>query len=101
MGDDLIRIVLPRRGRPRMSGLPAGLLAAATTQGSRFGRTLLQTVGRRRAIGIRAVCCKSGFQLRYARAEFYNRFLLFRDGCLEFSHKRLQRKNKRVFFCMA
>src|ERR1700726_631941 len=105
-----------------MSGLATGLLAAATTQGSRFGWALLQAVRRWRAIGVRAVCRKFGFQLRYGRTEFFNRFLLFcygcllvYDYCLLFSDNRpqlldddtllgdnsLQRKNKRVFLGIA
>src|ERR1700726_556800 len=108
MDDDLIRIVLPRWGHPRMSGLAAGLLAAATTQGSRFGWTLLQAVRRRRAIGVRAVCRKLGFQLRYGRTEFFNRFLLFCDNRPQLldddtllGDNSLQRKNKRVFLVIA
>src|ERR1700677_5062332 len=94
MDDYLVWVLCPRHGGPGMAGLPAGFLAGALTQRMRLGSTFFESIGRRRAIGVRAVRSELGFQLRYRCTEFCDYRLLLHDHCL-------QRKNQCIFFCVA
>ena len=105
MDDNLVGVFRPGHGTPGMAGLATGLLAGTLTQRMRLGWTFFKSIGRRRAIGVRAVCSELGFQLRYRRTQIrdhrlqlHNHCLLLRKGRAQFFNDCLLRKDQRIFF---